>query len=69
MKVIADNTELIGTGSEQDETESTSISSHGINHASYQESIKLAEHEPPEHIPEYIKSIKPGLDKLVSILG
>ena len=45
MKVIADNTELIGKDSEQDETESTSISSHGINHASYQESIKLAEHE------------------------
>ncbi|MCE2731530.1 MAG: hypothetical protein LW599_05555, partial [Rickettsiaceae bacterium] len=69
MKVIADNTEIIGKDSEQDETESTSISSHGINHASHQESIKLAEHEPPEHIPEYIKSIKPGLDKLVSILG
>ena len=68
MKVIADNTELIGKDSEQDETESTSISSHGINHASYQESIKLAEDEPPEHIPEYI-NIKPGLDKLVSILG
>jgi hypothetical protein len=69
MKVIADNTELIGNGSEQDDTESTSISLHGINHTSHQESIKPAEYEPPEHIPEYIKSIRPGLDKLVSILG
>jgi len=69
MKVIVNNTELIGTDSEQDETESTSISSHGINHASHQEAIKPDQYEPPEHIPEYIKSIKPGLDKLVSILG
>ena len=69
MKVIADNTELIGNGSEQDEIESTSVSSHGINHASHQESIKPAEYERAEHIPEYIKSIKTGLYKLASDLG
>jgi len=69
MKVIVDNTELIGTGSEHDEIESTSVSSHGINHASHQESIKPAEYEQAEHIPEYIKSIKTGLYKLASDLG